>query len=78
MILNWRKKAPDKKGWWLRMNAIHKPEVHYVNSNNGYLETSWGGRGATLRRIKDISHKLEHFYWAGPFNIPEREPLSKR
>lgn len=74
----WNKKAPDCVGYWLRMNAIHKPEIHYIyedyrNPDKALCVTwGWSGEQSTMR-IKDNLHKIEHFFWYGPFTIPPKE-----
>ena len=83
MSEDWNKKAPDSVGYWIRMNAIHRPEIHYIfedyrNPDKALCVTwGWSGEEATMR-IKDNLHKIEHFLWWGPFTIPPRELNNER
>jgi hypothetical protein len=77
-ISEWIKKAPDCVGYWLRMNAIHKPEIHHIfedfrNPDKALcVMWGWSGEGEPMR-IKDNLHKIEHFLWYGPLIIPSKE-----
>ncbi len=78
----WQKKAPDKVGYWIRMNVIHRPEIHYVfedwKNPDKALRVNWGWTGEEAEmRIKDNLHKIEHFHWLGPIVIPPREFTNK-
>lgn len=67
--MGWEKKAPNKKGYWIRLNAIHRPEIVFVNNHRSTedeeilsLFWGWGGEKSEAN-IDDILHKIEHFYW---------------
>jgi len=75
--MEWKKQAPDKVGYWIRLNVVHRPEVHYVSEDfknpDKALCVQWGWHDERASiRIKDNLHKIEHFYWTQLFNIPER------
>lgn len=75
--IKWEKKAPDQVGWWIRLNVIHKPEMVYVFEDWRNLDKAlcvdWGWSGERDKmRIQDNLHKIEHFYWLGPIEIPPR------
>lgn len=72
--MEWNKKAPDKKGWWIRLNAVHRPDMHFVNiDHEGDFVTSWGWGGETgIIKIKNNLHKIEHFYWTYLGELPNK------
>lgn len=82
--MEWKKKAPNKVGYWLRMNAIHKPVIHYIfedyRNSDKALCVVWGWVGEeNAMRIKDNLHKIEHFYWCTKplTGIPKREVIKR-
>lgn len=72
--MEWKKEAPNKIGYWVRLNAIHRPVVHHVIEDiDGDLAINWGWSGeTTIVKIKDIPSKIEYFYWCLLPNLPER------
>ncbi len=73
--MDWQKKAPNKVGYWIRLNAIHKPEIvrvfeDYRNEDKALCVT-WGWhRDEGTIRIKDNLNKIDSFWWS-------KQPLSK-
>lgn len=59
----WAKKAPNKPGYWIRLNAAQHPEFHQVAEvvidGVKMLYLSWGG----FVDQKVVLSKIEHFYW---------------
>jgi len=66
----WAKKAPNKPGYWIRLNAAHKPEFHIATEvlidGVKMLYLTWGG----FVNQKAVLDRVEHFYWW-------QEPLAK-
>ena len=76
--MKWEKNAPNKVGWWIRLNAIHKPECYWIYEDyrnpDKALCVDWGWAGETnTMRIKDNLHKIEHFWWTPLADLPQRK-----
>ena len=77
--MEWKKQIPNKAGYWLRVNAGHRVQLHQVfmtyrdpkwKEGKG-LEIYWGWGGSQKPcRIKDIKDRLKLFYWYGPLIEP--------
>lgn len=80
----WKKQVPNVAGYWLRVNAGHKVQLHLVfttyrdpkwKKSEG-LEIYWGWGGSQkLCRVENIKHRLKEFYWCGPLPEPPEEIL---
>ena len=77
--LKWEKKIPDHEGIWLRQCAAKSRVDKLIVTRRIYkdgtetLTTAWGWSGEkALIDVNDpkMKHKLEHFYWLGPFPLP--------
>lgn len=77
--MGWKKQVPDKEGYWIRLNAVHRPQLHKVSKGikNRGLVIGWGWGGEEgLMPVKDIADKLSYFYWhycEFLNDIPERD-----
>lgn len=74
--MKWEKQVPNKAGWWLRVNAGHRVQLHRVFGDFRSLEIIWGWSGKQGPcKIKDIEEKLKYFFWCGPLPEPPAEAL---
>ena len=73
----WKKQIPDKAGYWLRVNAGHRVQLHHIVDDWGKgLELFWGWGGSEkLMLVKDIKDRLKQFYWCGPLPFAPEEAL---
>lgn len=72
--MKWEKKVPDHAGYWLRINAIGKPQIHYIFEIDEILviEWGWGGEKENMRINGKIAiSKLKYFYWLPLEDIPK-------
>lgn len=81
--LEWKKQIPNQVGYWLRLNAGHRVQLHHVyktyrdrfGKKGEGLEMYWGwGGGMKSNRIDTIKDRLELFYWYGPLPEPPDIP----
>ena len=73
--MKWAKQIPNKAGYWLRVNAGHRVQLHLIGnfSAKKELEIYWGWGGEEqICRIKDIENKLDCFWWYGPLPRPPK------
>lgn len=81
--LVWKKQIPNKAGYWLRVNAGHRVQLHRIYKadkimpNAGKLCICWGFDGGTevLLNEPKMQEKMKYFYWYGPLPIPPKEAL---
>lgn len=73
--LKWKKQVPNEEGYWLRVNAGHRVQLHKVWHEFGSLQIMWGWGSKELCKVKDIKAKLRYFYWYGPLPEPPEEAL---
>lgn len=75
--MEWQKQIPNKPGYWMRVNAGHRIQLHHIFDDTGRgLELYWGwGGDSRLIRISEIKDKLKYFYWYGPLPEPPKEAL---
>jgi len=76
-MIEWKKQIPNKPGYWMRVNAGHRVQLHHVHKAGG-LRISWGWTGEEkLKLVKDIEDKLKYFWWCGPYPEPPKEALER-
>lgn len=76
--LEWKLKAPHCKGYWLRVNAGHRVELHQIIEIDGVPSIMWGWSGSqALISIVDERwvDKLGSFWWLGPLPDPPENAL---
>lgn len=62
----WRRMVPDRAGYWLRINAGGRVQMHHIFriKPRGPLVINWGWSGeGGLCEVERISHKLGGFMW---------------
>ena len=69
----WKRKSPNKVGYWLRLNAGGQVELKYVYRMDGELKVQWGWSGdSKFISIKNNKRKLGGFMWFGPLPSPPK------
>ena len=81
--MEWKKQVPNKAGYWLRVNAGHRVQLHliapmalFTGREDKQLSIYWGWSGhEEPKRLEDIKDKLKCFYWCGSIPEPPKEIL---
>lgn len=72
----WKKQIPNAVGYWLRVNAGHRVQLHKIFELDGELMLIWGWGGNEVPCVvEQIREKLKSFYWCGPLPEPPKEAL---
>lgn len=73
--MEWKKQIPNNDGYWLRVNAGHRVQLHQVFDLDGLrIVWGWGGQEKVML-IENIKDRLEHYYWYGPLPVPPKKAL---
>ncbi len=77
--MEWEKKIPDQPGYWLRVNAGHKVQLHLIEKRkDGALVIWWGGADVMKlnSRMKQWEYRMGFWQWYGPIPEPKIERRS--
>ena len=84
--MSWAKQLPNKPGYWLRVNAGHRVQLHKIWEDTGphkgkirpglYVIWGWSGEERPCRIDEPkMEQKLKSFWWYGPLPLPPKEAL---
>lgn len=58
--MSWKRKIPNKEGYWIRATPTNKLKIHYIKMHNGNLTIIWKGQQFS---VKEIDYVLGGYYW---------------
>ncbi len=73
--MDWIKKVPDKPGYWLRVNAGHRVQLHLIEKReDGALVIWWGGADVMKinSRMRQWKYRMGSWWWYGPIPMEPR------